>query len=94
VTVGPSAARVAVEINAFTGTEPATGPFADSYGGWAVGALQLGRRSAVPAPADPRCWQDHRIGWGVVLPERPGLDADALTRADDAPAPVQELVTA
>ncbi|WP_114907546.1 hypothetical protein [Ornithinimicrobium murale] len=81
-----------VRANAFTGSGPATGAFADSIGAWSVGAADLGVRQLVPRAADPADWTDPRVGWGIILPERPGLDHTALARADDAPEPIRELV--
>ncbi|NLG22626.1 MAG: hypothetical protein GX555_14490 [Actinomycetales bacterium] len=81
-----------VRANAFTEEGPATGSFAEPFGRWSIGRPSLGERHLVPSPADPAHWRDPRIGWGVVLPEREGLDAAALATADDAPEPIRELV--
>lgn len=81
-----------VQANAFTGEEAATGHFADTLGRWTVGAADLGVPHLVPSPVDPAHWRDPRVGWGVILPEREGLDPVALATADDAPEPIRELV--
>ncbi|WP_306141472.1 hypothetical protein [Roseibium sp. MMSF_3412] len=39
-------------------------------------------------------WQHPDVGWGLVLPDAPGLDRDALERAEDAPEPIRSLLTA
>lgn len=84
--------QLTVEANAFTGEGPATGAFADTYGRWTVGAVDLGVRHLVPSAADPADWTHPRVGWGVILPERGGLDPAALATADDAPEPIRALV--
>lgn len=48
----------------------------------------------MPAPLDPADWRDPRVGWGLILPERPGLEPSALATADDAPEPIRALVAA
>lgn len=81
-----------VQANAFTGEETATGTFAPSLGAWTVGTPDFGVPHLVPSPADPTDWADPRVGWAVILPERPGLDPATLATADDAPEPIRELV--
>lgn len=49
---------------------------------------------APPAPADERNWLDPQVGWGLVLPDDPNLDARARARAEDAPEPLRELLAA
>ncbi len=39
-------------------------------------------------------WQHPEVGWGLVLPDVPGLDRDALARAEDAPEPIRMLIAA
>lgn len=85
-------AETVVQANAFTGEEAVTGRFADTMGRWTVGAPDLGVRHLVPSAADPADWRDHRVGWGVILPERDGLDPAQLATADDAPEPLRALV--
>lgn len=83
-----------VRANAFTEEGPATGTFSERIGAWAVGATDLGVRQLVPSVVDPTDWTNPRVGWGVILPELPGLDQAALATADDAPEPIRELVRA
>src|SRR5262249_46026424 len=47
-----------------------------------------------PPPADPKNWKDPQVGWGLVLPQRPGLAPQALATADDAPGPMPALLQA
>lgn len=44
--------------------------------------------------ADPRDWRSDRVGWGLVLPDDPDLDATAKARGDDAPEPLRALLKA
>jgi hypothetical protein len=48
-----------------------------------------------PAPIDENNWRDPRVGWGLLLPEPPGvhgLSAADLATASDQPAAIQRLV--
>jgi hypothetical protein len=91
----PALGDTLVDVDAYTGTEVASGPLAQSYAAWALTPARVSaRRQLVPSPPDPAAWADDRTGWGVVLPERAGLDAKALATADDAPEPIRELVAA
>lgn len=94
-TVQPRA-DVVVRSNAYTGPdEPVTGTLRPDYAGWAMSlAPALGRRDLLPTAARPEEWTDPTIGWGLVLPDRVGLDNAALGRADDAPEPIRALVAA
>ena len=70
-----------------------TGRLAPDHRPWALETPRVGTEvKLVPSPPKPEDWKDERVGWGVVLPERPGLDAAALARADDAGDPIQALV--
>lgn len=84
-----------VILDAFTGADVVRSSLGSEYAGWALGPPRLyGEKTLIPTPPKPEEWRDPRVGWGVVLPERDGLDAAALARADDAPEPVRELVVA
>jgi hypothetical protein len=84
-----------IGINAWTGTEPARSPLTGARDRWAVAASPLhGEQSAAPKPPEPQEWWDPRIGWGLVLPDRPGLSDKQLATADDAPEPLQALLAA
>lgn len=48
----------------------------------------------LPAAPSPRDWADPAVGWGLILPERPGLSTSQSATADDAPEPIRELLKA
>lgn len=91
--VPPGPGSAPVLLDAFTGDTVVGGPWAASYRSWALQApaVQVDK-TLLPSPPRPENWQDPRVGWGVVLPERPGLDAAALARADDAGEAIRALV--
>ena len=71
----------------------ATGAFAAACRDWALSKPTVkARQTQVPVPPDPADWCDERVGWGLVLPDRPGADASSLATAEDAPEPIQALV--
>jgi hypothetical protein len=39
-------------------------------------------------------WQHPDVGWGLVLPDAPEIDRNALSRAEDAPEPIRTLLAA
>jgi hypothetical protein len=82
-----------VQLDAYTGDEPVAGRFAADDRPWALGgpAVEVDRK-LVPTPAKPEDWRDRRVGWGVILPERPGLDQAALAKPDDAGQAIAALV--
>lgn len=85
-----------VEINAWTGAEVAHGEMEPDAANWGAGrglphaqeALEFG------PPADPTRWQDSKVGYGVLLPDRddPTLSNAAKAAGHDAPEPVRELL--
>ena len=91
----PFASLGPIGINAWTGTTSPRSPFVDARDGWAVATSPLrAQQSAAPHPPGPEAWQDPRIGWGLVLPYRPGLTPEQLGTADDAPEPIRALLAA
>jgi hypothetical protein len=88
---------VEVTANAWTGSEAVSGTLADVAGQWALRDHFAGRpashRAAQRRP-DLRDWTDKRVGWGLVLPEKPGIPKAELGRADDAPKPIGCLAAA
>lgn len=83
----------AVQLDAYTGEEPVAGRFTADDRPWALGSPVVDvDRKLVPSLPKPEDWTDERVGWGVILPERPGLDPVALARADDAGEAIAELV--
>ncbi|MET8628446.1 hypothetical protein ABZW30_32675 [Kitasatospora sp. NPDC004669] len=97
VPIGPAIAdNLTVSVDAFTGTEVVSGTFAPTHEVWALTAARVGQaaKPLLPAVVDQAAWSCDQVGWGVVLPEPPGLSPAALATADDAPEPIQELVAA
>lgn len=85
-----------LRANAWTGSEAASGHLSADAAQWAREDHVLGAPSATLA-ADPLAGLDPldaRVGWGLVLPERPGLTRAELARADDAPEPARLLAAA
>lgn len=83
--------------NAWCGDAVASGPFSEHATAWALrGALSSTRPlgGGAAQALDLAQWQDPRVGWGVVLPDRDGLsDADKAVAAD-APAAIRRLIAA
>jgi hypothetical protein len=91
--IPPGPGDVPVLLDAFTGDTVVGGPLTAGYRSWALQAPAVAvDKTLVPSPPRPEDWQDPRVGWGVVLPERPGLDAAALARAEDSGEPIGALV--
>ncbi len=55
---------------------------------------KVGKELAAAEPADRRDWRHPQVGWGLVLPDDDTLSAAARATADDAPAPIRELLAA
>lgn len=91
---GPPALR----LNAWTGNELAPASVADNELLWTSQHAQAPKepagRDRAPGLVDDWCWQSPSIGWGLVLPDDAQLSPQALSRADDAPPPIQRLVAA
>jgi len=83
--------------NAWCGDAVASGPCSEHATAWALrGALSSTRPlgGGAAQALDLAQWQDPRVGWGVVLPDRDGLsDADKAVAAD-APAAIRRLIAA
>lgn len=88
----PRTSGVVVRADAYTGTAQVTGAFTAEPDDWALERPRYEDPVMRPAPVDPADWQDPAVGWGLILPERPDLDAAALATANDAPEPIRELV--
>jgi hypothetical protein len=81
-------------INAYTGARQADGIVSDSAKRWVLtNAPEPVRAFLKPPPAaNPNDWRDPRIGWGLVLPEKPGQSVSDLASGDDAPEPIRQLL--
>lgn len=86
------AARVL--IDAYTGTDTASGKFASNLKPWALTTPAYGEKSMRPDAIDEADWQHREVGWGVILREQEGLTPARLATAADAPEPIQALVDA
>jgi hypothetical protein len=62
---------------------------------WALGeniSKDFSPALAGPPPlGDEKNWRDKDVGWGLVLPHRPGLSPEQLATADDASEPIRRL---
>lgn len=84
--------------NAWTGTGAAVGELDDAEARfWAVRDHFTGSPESLLAPqkrADLQDWKESRVGWGLVLPEDPGLSYAERERAEDLPGSARELAEA
>ena len=84
------------QANAWTGDAPnaASGLASDGLKAWVLQNSPPTIRTFLkpPAVAEPRDWHDPRVGWGVVLPESPGLNKQQLANGEDAPEPILQLI--
>src|SRR4051794_13081070 len=63
-----------LQANAWTGAGAARGGVAKTAERVVLGArLVPSGRFLRPVPVDNRLWADPRVGWGLVLAEKPGL---------------------
>ncbi len=83
-----------VRLNAYPGEPPRASAASSQIRRWIGSEVPLAAQvlRAPPSLADPARWLDAEVGWGLVLPEVPGLSAAALATADDAPEPIQRLL--
>ena len=92
----PNGGEPEVRVNAWTGGGAApAGDFGPNWLQWALGE-EAGLHKAIflapDAAPDLTVWSDRRVGWGVVLPDRPGLGSEALATGEDAPEPIRGLI--
>jgi hypothetical protein len=81
-----------LRINAWTGDEAAEGNVSENAQIWAIrSGPPTTQQYLWPSTADPRDWKNPKVGWGLILPERPGLSPAQLATADDAPEPIRAL---
>jgi hypothetical protein len=83
-----------LRLNAFTGdTDPGSHPHARA-GRWAGQPIDVVARilHEPPGLVDQRQWLHADVGWGLVLPDDPDLDAGEKAAADDQPEPIRRLL--
>ncbi|HEY6407102.1 MAG TPA: hypothetical protein VIY29_06530 [Ktedonobacteraceae bacterium] len=83
-----------LNINAWNGESFATAAVSAQSLDWVTGTKQLHVTESLgpPADADPADWRDPSVGWGLILPERPGLSSDELSTGSDAPESIRQLL--
>ncbi|MET9296043.1 hypothetical protein [Streptomyces sp. NPDC003077] len=80
-------------VNAWTGRPgPVAAPLGPGHRAWALGPVAGVKRLLRPTAPDPADYRDERVGWGLVLPDRPGLRHPE--RPEEAPEPVRALFDA
>jgi hypothetical protein len=85
-----------LQVDGYTG-EAAAGASGvvsqDAYRWGVKGRIGRPERVLAPAkPADSSDWKDPRVGWGLVLAEKPDLSAEQLADGSDAPEPIRQLL--
>jgi hypothetical protein len=84
-----------VEINAWTGTEAARGELGPLAAKWASGGgLPHSQQPLLQDLARPEDWADPRVGYGVLLPDEPGLSVAEHAAGKHAPEPIRDLLAA
>lgn len=86
-----------LRADAWTGADSPSATLGAAALSWALSraaGMRVPELLKVPTEADPADWRDARVGWGLVLPEKPGLSAAQLATCADAPQPIQDLVAA
>jgi hypothetical protein len=81
-------------INAWNGEAPASAAVSAQALDWVTGTKQLHVTESLAPPddADLADWRNPGVGWGLILPERPGLTPAQLATAADAPEPIRQLL--
>lgn len=92
-----AAERLELAANAWTGGLAEATPVSADWTGWAL-RQQAGRAGSAKL-ATPEMdlaarfdWRNPAVGWGVVLPDRPGASDAERAKFDDAPEPIQKLI--
>lgn len=87
-----------LQLNAWTGQETAQGDLRAEAARWGARPGLPHSQQALPfeAPADPKDWSHHAVGYGILLPDTddPQLSPAAKAAGEDAPPPVRELLAA
>ena len=83
-----------LRTNAWTGEAAAAGPLSEGAKRWALRPnADIAPPTLAPTPPAPlEEWADPEIGYGIVLPDVPGMDDDAKARGEDAPEPLRRLI--
>ncbi|WP_433202251.1 hypothetical protein ACQP00_32005 [Dactylosporangium sp. CS-047395] len=90
--VPPLPADRMLALNGWSAGAALAAPVAERRARWITGLSPVARgRMLAPAGLDPWRWQDERLGWGLVLPEREELSVAQRARPDDAPEPIRQL---
>lgn len=96
--VVPAPSAPSVRLNAWIGAPAPEEQMGTDWAGWAL-RQEAGRKkrallAATRGVAAPRAldWRDPAVGWGVVLPDRPGASAAELAAFDDAPPALAALI--
>ena len=88
-----------VEINAWSGAGPVSGPNIDPENNWGLRSRIFTPRPSArvllpAAPPNERDWLNPRVGWGLVLLDDPKLSNKDLAAGEDVPKPLKDLVAA
>jgi hypothetical protein len=83
-------------INAWTGEKIGSGKISSNALAWTLGQPPPQVETVLlPPPAiDLADWHNKEVGWGLILPEKPGLSKVELAEGTDAPEPIQVLLKA
>jgi hypothetical protein len=84
-----------VQLNAYSGDgETVSGAMSTAATRWSLRTTPLAveRTLRPPEPADPKNWQDPRVGWGLVTFEQPGFSAAQYAANDDLCPALKQLL--
>jgi len=85
-----------LSINAYSGElqRAAVGPVADSTRIWVLRKAppEVPTPLKAPVPPNPADWRDSRVGWGLVMADKPNLTDAERSDGSDAPEPIQKLL--
>jgi hypothetical protein len=85
-----------LSINASTGSGTLKGMTGEAAAKWTINNAPPAIQQFLERPEleDESRWQDPRVGWGVVLPERDGYTQDQMAKLDDIEEPIRKLIAA
>jgi hypothetical protein len=85
-----------LSINAYLGEDlrAAAGSVADGARSWVLRNSPPDVQTFLKAPAapNPDDWRDSRVGWGLVMTDKPELKDSQRADGSDAPEPIQKLL--